>query len=172
MKKLAPLIFVLCFLASSQVFSQDKPNPTEPSRLTGYFSVLNPLVKFSGGETTNNFSDGYVIGFPSGFILMGKSNRAGFIFELVPLIQFSEGSSRMANLVFNPGVQFHYPKGWNVNALLSFESSGRYGFTPVISKTIKTGQFSSWFVTVPMPVRFGNDDPGSLEFALQLGVAF
>lgn len=172
MKKIAIFVIVLFFVISNEVFSQDKPNPTEPSRLTGYFSVLNPLVKFSGGETTDNFSDGYVIGFPSGFVLMGKSNKAGFIFELVPLIQFSEGSSRMANLVFNPGVQFHYPNGWNFNALLSFESSGRYGFTPVISKTIKTGQYSSWFVTVPMPVRFGNDDPGSLEFALQLGVAF
>jgi hypothetical protein len=172
MKKLAFFVTLLLFMISSHVFSQDKPNPTEPSRLAGYFSVLNPLVKFSGGETSNNFSDGYVIGFPSGFVLMGKSNKAGFIFELVPLIQFSEGSSRMANLVFNPGVQFHYPKGWNFNALLSFETSGRYGFTPVLSKTIKTGEFSSWFVTVPMPVRFGNDSPGSLEFALQLGVAF
>jgi hypothetical protein len=172
MKKIASLILFFTFLSCSYVFSQDKPNPSEPTRITGYFSVLNPLVKFKGGETTNNFSDGYVIGFPSGFILMGKSNKAGFIFELVPLIQFSEGSSSMVNMVFNPGVQFHYPKGWNFNALLSFETSGRYGFTPVISKTIKTGEFSSWFVTVPMPVRFGNNDSTSLEFALQLGVAF
>lgn len=172
MKKTIILIFAMGLIFSTQAFPQDKPNPTEPSRLTGYFSVLNPLVKFSGGETTNNFSDGYIIGFPSGFILMGKSNKAGFIFELVPLIQFSESSSSMVNMVFNPGVQFHYPKGWNFNALLSFETSGRYGFTPVISKTIKIGEFSSWFMTVPMPLRFGNNDSTSLEFALQLGVAF
>lgn len=172
MKKILLIAALLFVAAVHESAAQDKPNPTEVARVTGYFSYLMPLVKFQDGESTSNFSGGYAMGFPAGFILATKSGRYGYIFELVPIIVFSDGSSRMDNLVFNPGIQFHLPKGWNFNALASFETSGRYGLTPVISKTLRVGEFTSWFATVPVPVRFGADRPTSLEFALQLGFAF
>lgn len=172
MKKFWISCFFFFSIFASTVYAQDKPNDEVPAKIIGYFSYLNPLVKFSGGETTNNFSDGYAMGFPTGLVYRTNSNRYGFIFELVPIIVFGEGSSRMDNLVLNPGIQFHFPNGWNFNQLLSFETSGRYGLTPVISKTIRVGQFTSWFMTIPMPIRFGNDNPTSLELALQLGIAF
>ncbi|MCF1749795.1 hypothetical protein [Mariniradius sediminis] len=169
------LLFITAFLFAAAVHesaAQDKPNPTEVARVTGYFSYLMPLVKFQDGESTSNFSDGFAMGFPAGFILATKSGRYGYIFELVPIIAFANGTSRMDNLVFNPGIQFHIPGGWNFNALASFETSGRYGVTPVISKTLRVGEYTSWFMTVPVPVRFGANRPTSLEFALQLGFAF
>ncbi|WP_194975715.1 hypothetical protein [Aquiflexum lacus] len=172
MKKFCVFSFLFLFFLVSISKAQDKPNEDDPAKIIGYFSYLNPLVKFSGGETINNFSNGYAMGFPTGLIYRTNSNRYGFIFELVPIIVFKEGSSRMDNLVFNPGIQFHFPKGWNFNQLLSFETSGRYGLTPVISKTLRVGEFTSWFMTIPVPIRFGNDNPTSLKLALQLGIAF
>jgi hypothetical protein len=172
MKRILFVTLFVCALAIQHANAQDKPNPTEVARVTGYFSYLMPLAKFQGGESTSNFRDGFAMGFPAGFILATKSGRYGYIFELVPIIAFADGTSRMDNLVFNPGIQFHIPGGWNFNALASFETSGRYGLTPVISKTLRVGEYTSWFMTVPVPVRFGADRPTSLEFALQLGFAF
>lgn len=172
MKKLLFIAVLFFAAAAHETSAQDKPNPTEVARVTGYFSYLMPLVKFQDGESTSNFSDGFAMGFPAGFILATKSGRYGYIFELVPIIAFANGTSRMDNLVFNPGIQFHIPGGWNFNALASFETSGRYGLTPVISKTLRVGEYTSWFMTVPVPVRFGANRPTSLEFALQLGFAF
>lgn len=172
MKKCLFLVALLIGVGSFDALAQDKPDPQEVARITGYFSYLNPLVKFQDGETWNNFRDGYVMGFPFGLILATKSGRYGYIVELVPILSFTGGSSRMDNLVANSGIQFHIPGGWNFNALASFETSGRFGVTPVISKTLRVGEYSTWFVTMPVPIRVGNDRPASLEFALQLGFAF
>jgi len=55
---------------------------------------------------------------------------------------------------------------------MAFETNGRFGVTPVFNQVIKKGKDASFFVSVPFPVRFGNDMPPSLSTGLQLGVSF
>jgi hypothetical protein len=54
----------------------------------------------------------------------------------------------------------------------AFETSGRYGITPVFNQIIKRNKNSNLYVAVPLPVRFGNDKPASVGLNIQVGVSF
>jgi len=92
--------------------------------------------------------------------------------EFVPIIRASGGTSKMNNFLFHPGVLFGLGNGFTLAARSAFETSGRYGVTPVLNKVVLKGKSSSVFVAVPVPVRFGNDQPASLTAGFQFGIAF
>lgn len=50
---------------------------------------------------------------------------------------------------------------------MAFETSGRYGFTPILNKIIKKNKYSNYFVALPLPLRFGNNLPTSAIVAFQ-----
>lgn len=54
----------------------------------------------------------------------------------------------------------------------AFESSGRYGITPVFNKTIIKNSSSSHFVAVPLPLRFGEGHCATFTLGFQFGIAF
>jgi hypothetical protein len=54
----------------------------------------------------------------------------------------------------------------------AFETAGRYGFTPVFNTVVKRAKTTSYYVAIPVPVRFGNNQPATLTLAFQFGVAF
>ncbi|RVT75739.1 hypothetical protein EOD40_09810 [Flavobacterium sufflavum] len=162
--KHAILLVLLTF--SSSIFSQ-----TTYPKITGYFGIMHPLVSINKDETTVNFRDYYAIGFPTG-INIWKSEKIGFSFEVVPNIKDDQGTSKVNNLLFHPGVLVALGHGYTFAGRLAFETSGRYGVTPVINKTIKKNANSSYFVAVPLPVRFGNDHPASFTVGFQFGIAF
>jgi hypothetical protein len=56
--------------------------------------------------------------------------------------------------------------------MVAFETSDRFGLTPVFNQVIKKGKEASLFVSVPFPVRLRNDMPTSIGTGLQLGVSF
>lgn len=62
--------------------------------------------------------------------------------------------------------------GFTFAGRAAFETAGRYGFTPVLSKGIIRNKNSSFFAALPLPVRFGNDHPASATIGIQLGLAF
>ncbi len=140
-------------------------------KVTGYVGLLHPIVTFSADKPHYNFDGAYTVGLPTG-INLWKSQHTGFSMEFVPTIRATGGTSKMSNFCFHPGVLFGLGKGWVAAARAAFETSGRYGFTPVLNKTVIKGNHLSMFAAVPIPVRFGNDQPATLTIGFQFGVTF
>ena len=159
--------FLLAFIAlGTSSFSQ-----TTYPKITGYVGIVQPIVTYSKDGTVTNFKDYYLVGFPTG-INIWKGNKIGFSFEIIPNIKFENGTSKMNNLVFQPGVLVALCHGYTFAGRAAFETSGRYGITPVFNKVIKKNKNSSYYIAIPLPVRFGNDKPASFTIAFQFGIAF
>ncbi|MDR6781997.1 hypothetical protein ABIE26_001514 [Pedobacter africanus] len=140
-------------------------------KLAGYIGIVHPIVTFSSDGTHTNFKDSYVVGMPIG-INIWKSARIGFSSEIVPTIRATGSTSKVSNVLFHPGVLVVLGNGFTFAGRAAFETSGRYGFTPVINKTVKKNKGSSFFVAIPLPARFGNEQPSSFGIGFQFGVAF
>jgi hypothetical protein len=140
-------------------------------KITGYFSILQPLTTLSGGNFAGNFGNVYVIGFPFGVNLL-KSDSFGISFEVAPAIRTEKNISKVSTILFHPGAMFRFKHGFTFIGRMAFETSGRFGVTPVFNQVIKKGKDASLFVSVPFPVRFGNDQPTLIGTGLQLGVSF
>lgn len=164
-----PVFLLLLNSFTHAAFSQTTP-PAYP-RMAGYMGILHPLLTFSSEGTTPNFRDFYVIGFPTGLNLW-KTPKIGFSVEIVPLIRVEKGVSKMSNILFHPGILLGLGKGFTFAGRAAFETSGRYGFTPVLNKAFKRNNNSNYFIAIPLPVRFGNDHPASATIGLQFGLAF
>lgn len=159
--------------ALAQVIPETPPPVTAPvpPRMVGYLGVLHPLVTVDERGSETNFTNYYVVGFPIGLNLW-KTKQIGFSVEVVPLIRAQNGTSRVANVLFHPGVLVNLGHNFTFAGRLAFETSGRYGVTPVLNKIVKRGQVISYFVAVPVPVRFGNDRPASVTGGFQFGIVF
>jgi len=140
-------------------------------KIIGYAAIFMPLVTFTSKETTNNFSDAFIVGMPIG-INIWKSKKIGFSFELVPTIKSDNEISKTNNVLIHPGILVKLKHGYTFAGRAAFETVGRYGFTPVISKVIKKYEDYAYYVSVPLPVRFGNDKPTSLSLGFQFGISF
>jgi len=132
---------------------------------------MHPLVTFNKAGTQKNFDGAYVGGLPTG-INIWKSARIGFSMEFVPFIRVADGDSKMNNFLFHPGALFGLGHGFTLATRAAFETSGRYGFTPVLNKTVQKNKGSSYYVAIPVPARFGNNQPSSLTVGFQFGIAF
>lgn len=140
-------------------------------KTTAFFAILHPLVTVSSLETTMNFRDYYTVGFPFG-VNFWKTSKTAFSIEIIPFVKSENGSSKMYNVLFHPGLVFDVGKGFRISARAAFETAGRYGFTPVLAKTIYKAKNNSYYISIGLPARFGNDKPGSIGTALQIGTAF
>ena len=159
------ILFALLAIASP-IFSQ-----TTYPKITGYFSVMHPIVTISSEETAVNFRDYYSVNFPTG-INIWKSAKIGFSFEIAPSVRTEDGISKVNSVLFHPGVLVALGHGYTFAGRAAFESSGRYGLTPVINKTIIKSDNCSYFAAIPLPVRFGNNHPASFTIGFQFGIAF
>ena len=140
-------------------------------KITGYVGIIHPLITFSKDETTTPFKNFYIGGLPAG-INIWKSAKIGFSAEFVPYIRAEKGTSKMSNFLFHPGVLVALGKGWTFAGRAAFETSGRYGFTPVLNKIVKKNKNSGYFVALPLPFRFGNEHPATFTIGFQFGIAF
>lgn len=132
---------------------------------------MHPIATFSNEQTAVNFRDYYAVGFPTG-INIWKNQKIGFSFEVVPNIRVQGNSDKVTNLLFHPGVLVALGNGYTFAGRVAFESSGRYGITPVLNKTVIKSDNCSYYVALPLPVRFGNDHPASFTVGFQFGIAF
>ncbi|MES2543866.1 MAG: hypothetical protein V4548_03205 [Bacteroidota bacterium] len=140
-------------------------------QIKGYFSVVHPIVSVDKDQSHFNFSDTYTVGFPTGINIL-KSDHIGFSFEITPFIKVENGVDKMSNVLYHPGVLFRYKKGFTFITRLAFETSGRYGFTPVFNKVFLKKNGISYFLATPFPVRFGNEKPISISPSFQIGISF
>jgi hypothetical protein len=160
----------VCFLLAFHD-SKAQQTPVTYPKITGYVGIIHPLVIFSKNETTTNFKDYYLVGLPTG-INIWKSDKIGFSAEFVPFIKADSTGSKMNNFLFHPGILVALGKGWTFAGRAAFETSGRYGFTPVINKIVKKNKNSGYFIAVPFPFRFGNNHDATFAVCFQFGIAF
>lgn len=153
------------------IFTTSQAQTTVYPKVTGYVSVLQPLTTWTKSGFASNFGNVYVIGFPFGVNIL-KSDNFGVSFEIVPAIRTEKNTSRMNTVLFHPGAMFRFKHGFTFIGRMAFETSGRYGVTPVFNQVIKKGKDASMYVSVPLPVRFGMDLPVSIGAGLQVGVSF
>jgi hypothetical protein len=140
-------------------------------RITGYVSIVQPIGNWTTDGFTSNFSNVYIVGFPFGINIL-KSDSFGVSFELAPSIRTENNNPKVSSVLFHPGAMFRFQHGFTFIGRMAFETSGRFGVTPVFNKVIKKGKDASFFASVPFPVRFGNNLPASIGTGLQLGVSF
>ena len=164
--KLCSLLILTLFVKTA--YAQQPP--TYP-RVTGYFSFVTPIATWTNNHITPNFSDGYSIGFPMGINLL-KSDKFGISFEIAPTIRTENNVSKVSTVLFHPGAMFRFNHGFTIIGRLAFETSGRFGVTPVFNKVVIKGKDANLFVSVPFPVRMGNNLPLSIGTGLQVGVSF
>jgi hypothetical protein len=78
----------------------------------------------------------------------------------------------MSNLLFDPGTMFRFDHGFTFISRLAFETSGRYGFTPVFNQVYARTKYVNYFIAGSLPARFGNGAPASIGFNVQFGFTF
>ncbi len=153
------------------VYQKVKTTPTYP-KTVAYLSFLFPLTTLQNGVFTPNFSNQTTsIGFPTGINIF-YSKSFGFSYELTPTIKASGGSSKMSNLLFAPGTMFRFDHGFTVITRIAFETSGRYGFTPVFNKIYARTKAVNYFIAGSLPTRFGNGANASVGLSVQFGFLF
>jgi len=140
-------------------------------KVVGYLSFIVPIVTFNKDATTYNFKGTTSIGFPVGINVL-YSDKFGFSYEFTPTIKSGNGTSKMSNLLFDPGTMFRFEHGFTIITRLAFETSGRYGFTPVFNQVYARSKYVNYFVALSTPARFGNNDVPSLGLNVQFGFTF
>jgi len=167
MKKIT-LIIVLTLFYNGYALAQSS---NEYPKVVAYFSINHPLLTISSNLPAYNFDHSYTVGFPIGINII-KSDQLAYSIEIVPTINSAKGVTKTSNLSIQPGLIFRYPKGFNVLTRLAFETGGRYGTNLVFNKVLYKTKMNSYWVSVPIPARFGNSVPASVGIGLQFGVTF
>jgi len=143
-------------------------------KVVGYMSFILPLetLTLSTGKFTPNFSEHTTtIGFPVGVNVL-YSDKFGFSYEFTPNIKASGGSSKMNDILFDPGTMFRFQHGFTLISRLAFDTNGRYGFTPVFNQVYARTKDVNYFVALSLPTRFGNSEAASLGLNMQIGFTF
>lgn len=153
--------------------SEPKPEPEKKTypEIKGYVGLVHPLYTWSSEGNQSNFKDYYLVGNPWG-INIWKSNKVGLSFEFTPFIRTDDKTSKLSNFLFHPGVLYRLAKNTTAIGRLAYETSGRFGFTPILSQVLVRGKQANFFVAALLPVRFGNDHAPSVSVAFQFGVGF
>ncbi|AYL94758.1 hypothetical protein [Mucilaginibacter celer] len=170
---LKPLLFIAVVITLLSVSFKGAAQQTQTyPRITGYFSLTNPIGTWNKDGFKSNFDgDVYTIAFPFGMNLL-KSDHFGVSFEVSPSIRTEKNVSKVNSVLFHPGAMFRFKHGFTFIGRMAFETNGRFGVTPVFNQVVVRGKNANFFVSVPVPVRFGNDQPASVGTGLQLGVSF
>lgn len=172
MKKILRFLpaLILFPMASRTQSMTTSSEPVYP-RVIGYLSFIIPVVTADRNHVTTNFKEATSIGFPVGVNIL-YSERFGFSYEFTPTVRFTSSGSRMNNLLFDPGPMFRFKHGFTIISRLAFETSGRYGFTPVFNKVLLQSKTISYFLALSAPARFGNNTPASIGGNVQIGFIF
>ncbi|MBK7800340.1 MAG: hypothetical protein KA767_01665 [Saprospiraceae bacterium] len=154
-----------------QLNAQEKPTASEYPKIVGYLAVVHPLLTIDKDGFSSNFTNYYHVGFPTG-IHVYSSKNFGYSLEIVPFIKVINGEASANNILIHPGLIFRFPQKWTLYTRLAFETSGRFGLTPAISKVVYKSNHHNFFITVPFPLRLGNKQSASFGIALLGGLTF
>lgn len=184
-KPVLPAIFLFTLVSGNALAQQAKTDSTKMNpavtqllsvpksypRAVGYLSFIVPVLTIDKDATTWNFNGTTKIGFPVGVNVL-YSDRFGFSYEFTPTITATKASSKVSNLLFDPGTMFRFDHGFTIITRLAFETAGRYGFTPVFNQVYAHTKYVNYFIAGSLPVRFGNGAPASIGVNVQFGFTF
>jgi hypothetical protein len=188
-KKFFVICLSLSLFISSGLYAQSQQPVSQPGlqpgttsssvtypQAKGYLSFIIPWVTVQGKTVTPEFKTATTIGFPFGVLVL-YSATFGFSFEITPSIMYQHQTgkspaSKTSNVLFDPGPMFRFKHGWTFIPRLAFETSGRYGVTPVLNKIVARTKAVNYFVAVSTPMRAGNSAPTSIGANLQIGFIF
>jgi len=162
-------LLIVAFVFLSLITKSQTAN--EYPKVAAYFSVSHPIVTLSSNLPAYNFDHSYTVGFPIGINII-KSAKLAYSIEIVPTLNSSKGVTKTSNLSIQPGLIFRYPNGFKFLTRMAFETGGRYGTNLVFNKVLYKTKMNSYWVSVPVPARFGNNAPASIGVGLQFGVTF
>jgi hypothetical protein len=175
MNKIASILIGVLLLLSNPILAQSQSTiPSVYPKVVGYMSFILPVVTINKDKVINDFSsfkNGFAIGFPIGLNVL-YSDKFGFSFEITPTIQTGNGSSKTSKILIDPGPMFRFENGFTIITRVAFETSGRYGFTPVFNKIIANTNTLKYFTAASIPFRFGNSELPSIGGNLQFGIIF
>ncbi len=180
MKKVS-LFFIVSILFSltgiGQELKQDSLNVVKSKaeqhypEIKGYVGLVHPIYTWSADGNAVNFKDYYVVGNPWG-INIWKSKKFGITFEFTPFVRSDKNGSKVSNVLFHPGVLYRLGHDFTFVGRVAYETSGRYGVTPIINKVLLRNKGTTFFVAALLPVRFGNNHAPAVTGAFQFGVGF
>ena len=159
-------------LAGRVALAQEGPT------LGGHIGFVIPMVTHSGGQTINNLTEQFAVGFPVGITVKG-SGRTAFDLEFVP--QINTTGTRTTTLTVHPGLIYSLGHGWAAGGRLAFDvNDPSWGFTPLVNHSwpIKSehGFFKTYFIEGDLPVRFNRPVNGpktnAVTFAMHFGLGF
>ena len=168
------LLLFLVIVIPSDLYCQatDLPAPSSAyPKIVTYTCFFLPIVSTTSKTTTWNFSNTFSIGFSTGINVL-YSDRFGFSYDLGPVITTTGGLSKVSNFIFDPGPIFRFKKGYSLITRIAFETAGRYGESTVLAKVFTPTKKNSLFVSLGIPIRFGNNLPPSIGATLFFGIAF
>lgn len=170
------ILYVFAFAFSSNIlYAQVDTLPTTIKHhypeIKGYTGLVHPLYTWSDNGNVANFTSYYLVGNPWG-INIWKSAKFGLSLEFTPYIKFSNNDSKLSNFVFHPGVLYRLGHDFTLIGRVAYETSGRYGFTPILNKVIYRDSSSNVFVALLLPARYGNTQAPSYSVAFQFGIGF
>ena len=163
----ASLIVLILFngIISAQEIEKKFPE------IKGYTGIVHPLITFNSKEVVPNFRDYYIVGNPWG-INIWKSKKVGISFEFTPFIKSDNKGTIVSNFLFHPGILYRLGKDYILIGRVAYETSGRYGITPILTKVYKRYENHNFFAAILLPVRFGNYHNASATLAFQFGIGF
>jgi hypothetical protein len=132
---------------------------------------MHPIGTWNKDGFHNNFSGVYTIAFPFGLNFL-KSDKFGVSFEVAPAFLTENHISKVSSVLFHPGAMFRFKNGFTFIGRMAFEINGRFGVTPVFNQVVKKGKNASLFLSLPIPFRFGDEQPSSVSTGPQVGVLF
>ena len=163
------LFFILAGQFSSKLYAQ---NDVEIfPKIRGAIGIIHPIVTFSSEKTTTNFRDYYSVGMTMA-INVWKNKKIGYSLELVPIIKSDDEISKVSNVIIHPGILVRLKNDFTFIGRVAFETSGRYGITPILSKVLYKHKDTNYAVSLPVALRFGNNKTAALTLGLQFAVSF
>src|SRR4051812_4718318 len=94
------------------IYAQTIASESYP-KITGYGSIVHPIVSVKESGATFNFTSNYVVGFPFGINII-KSDRIGFSFEVAAVIKVEDKVDNVSHFLFHPGVMFRFSHGFTI----------------------------------------------------------
>lgn len=167
------VLYILPFNSFSQTHSDSTASEIKHTypEIKGYVGLVHPLYTWSHDGNVPNFRDYYIVGNPWG-INVWKNKKFGFSFEFTPFIRSDAKSVKMSNFLFHPGVLYRLGHEFTFIARAAYETSGRFGFTPIINKVVYREKNYNIFTAILLPLRWGNDKAASYTIAFQFGIGF
>ena len=174
--RLLPLCFLLSFTLSAQTLPEAAttpaatPPPFQP-QVSAYIGIVHPIVTFQGKNTIWNFDEYYLSGLTTA-VIVRKAPKFAYSLELVGFMRAQNGSSRASNLMLHPGVTFYLKNNFAITPRIGFETSGRYGFTFVFTKTMLKTKYNVFNFNLVNLYRYGAEAKPSVTFAINLTCGF